>query len=165
MKGLSKTPPPPPEPCLKEGPTPQLLREPRRAQPTCSPREWVAGWRGRRRLDRGRARPAPPRGSGASLSSEAARSSALQASLRAGSLRPAGPPFVPAHGLRQPPGEAAGGAPRRCLVHQHHLGAVRGPGVARKTENCAPGPPRSPRGLAQVAAPALASTPMGSPAA
>lgn len=46
MKGLSKTPPPPPEPCLKEGPTPQLLREPRRAQPTCSPREWVAGWRG-----------------------------------------------------------------------------------------------------------------------
>ena len=46
-----------------------------------------------------------------------------------GRLAPAGLSFVPAR-LRQPRSSAAGGAAARCLVHQHHLGAIRVAGVA-----------------------------------
>ena len=46
-----------------------------------------------------------------------------------GRLAPAGLSFVPAR-LRQPRSSVAGGAAARCLVHQHHLGAIRVAGVA-----------------------------------
>lgn len=54
-----------------------------------------------------------------------------------GRRAPAGPSFVPADRLPTVCGcreaDCGRGAPRRCPVHQHHLGAIRVPGSGRET--------------------------------
>lgn len=144
-------------------PAPQRAPPPR-AQPTCS-LAGVGGWAGGQaqpRLPDPPGSPSPAgRGRRQRLPLRERENSALQGSLRAGrSPRPRrsflcpGPPSAAAaeRGCRR-------GAPRRCPVHQHHLGAVQVAGVAARNgeECCASIPGSLGRGrgrLGQVTSPA-----------
>lgn len=135
---LSKAPPTP-RPCVEAALNAQLPRHPGEPSPPASPQGW--GRRGE-----GQARPgsrpasaalARPRAGSGSLCGEAGYPHCRGPCGPPGRRAPAGPSFVPADRLPTVCGcreaDCGRGAPRRCPVHQHHLGAIRVPGSGRET--------------------------------
>lgn len=139
-RAFSKAPAPP-EVCLKERLTSQLLREALESSAHLLPWRggWQGGWAGADPAPQPRARSLrSARGAGSGSCSLCSAAAAPHCrGLCQPRCRRAPRQVLPLsrRGLQQPSSRAAGGALRRCPVHQRHLGAVQ---VARQTGKSGP---------------------------